>query len=300
MTLATLNYIGRFAPSPTGPLHLGSLYTALASFLEARSQQGQWLLRIEDLDPPREQPGATQAILQSLQAHGLHWDGDVIFQSQQSQRYENLIQQLLSDNKAFYCDCSRQQLKPLQGFYSAACQSKSFADTRNKAIRFKSLNLDMHFDDTIQGRQLSEPIPEGSVNDFVIKRRDGLYAYMLAVVIDDIEQNISHIVRGSDILPSTFKQLELYQCFEHKAPHYTHLPVITGENGQKLSKQNLAPAIKNEDARQNLLNCLKLLRQPLPENASQQSITQLLAHATKHWDIKRIAAKLDINSTADD
>lgn len=291
------HYIGRFAPSPTGPLHIGSLYTALASFLDAKSKQGHWLLRIEDLDPPREQAGATKAILHTLQAHGLHWNGDIIYQSLQSRRYEKVIQQLLNAGQAFYCNCSRQQLKSFHGFYSAACHHKQFSDLSNKAIRFKSKNTPIHFNDNIQQQQHSECIPKGTTNDFIIKRRDGLYAYMLAVVIDDIEQDINHIVRGSDILPSTFKQLELYQSLGMPTPHYSHLPIITANDGQKLSKQNLAPAIKNEDSTQNLLNCLQLLQQTPPPQTAHGSVAQILDHAVRHWDIKKVSTQMNINHT---
>ncbi|NRB37553.1 MAG: tRNA glutamyl-Q(34) synthetase GluQRS [Pseudomonadales bacterium] len=292
MTIST--YIGRFAPSPTGPLHLGSLYTALASFLDAKANNGQWLVRIEDLDPPREQAGATASILKTLSAHGLHWHGDISYQSQRQALYEKTCQQLLQNQQAFYCNCSRQQLKPFHGFYAGCCHSKHFENICNVALRFKSRNKAISFHDNILGPQHSETIPTSLFNDFIIKRRDGLYAYMLAVVIDDIDQGINHIIRGSDILDSTFKQLELYQTLQHTAPSYTHLPVISAANGQKLSKQNLAPAINNACAYKNLLSCLQLLQQTLPGDHFDENVAQLLNHAIKHWDKSKIPATLSI------
>ena len=234
-------YIGRFAPSPTGPLHLGSLFTALASFLEARSQQGSWLLRIEDLDPPREQAGATAAILDTLQAHGLQWDGDVIQQSQRCEVYQQRIQYLLKLNKAFYCQCSRRELTPYKGYYPKFCRHRTLTDIDKKAIRFLNDHPCLFFEDTLQGKMLADIIPQDLSNDFIIQRRDKLFAYQLAVVIDDIEQGVTAIMRGSDILDSTYKQIALYQAFQQAPPSYSHLPVITASNGQKLSKTKFSP-----------------------------------------------------------
>lgn len=287
-------YTGRFAPSPTGPLHLGSLYTALASFLEARSQAGQWLIRIEDLDPPREHAGATESILKTLSSHGLNSDTAVRYQSQHHPHYENIVSDLLATQQAFLCDCSRQQLKSYRGYYSGHCHDIHQASCKDKAVRFRSSNQSVSFSDSILGHQQQAAPPEGHFNDFVIKRRDGLYAYMLAVVIDDIEQGITHIVRGSDILDSSFKQIELYRCLEHSPPEYAHLPVISSDNGQKLSKQNLAPAINDDTACQNLLSCLQLLRQPIPTAQQSQNVSQILYFATRHWNKQRIPAMLSI------
>ena len=288
------SYVGRFAPSPTGPMHMGSLYTALASFLEAKSNNGQWLIRIEDIDPPREQAGATNAILKTLEKHGLRSDKKTCYQSLRLEKYQDTLDQLIKGQYAFYCDCSRQQLKPFHGFYSGHCRPIKHLSLNNKAIRLRSKNKPVSFIDDIQGAQRQDAPIAGYFNDFVIKRRDGLFAYMLAVVIDDIDQNITHIVRGSDILGSTFKQIELYECLKQPCPEYCHLPVIRAANGQKLSKQNLAPAINDENAIENLLSCLKLLRQPIPEKQHLQSISQLLDFAIKHWDKKRIPAMLSI------
>ena len=292
----TANYIGRFAPSPTGPLHLGSLYTALASYLDAKANQGLWLVRIEDLDPPREQTGASQTILDTLYAHGLHWDGKVLYQSQRHTIYQQNIDTLLQKKHAFACDCSRKQLKHYQGFYSGLCHNKTKRTMMDKAIRLKTNQSQQTFTDHILGPQISPKVPDNLFNDFVIKRRDGLFAYQLAVVIDDIEQGISHIVRGSDILDSTFKQMYLYASLHTPLPAYYHLPVLNQSNGQKLSKQNLAPAINNLDAINNLLHCLTLLGQITPPVSQQNRVEDIIHWAKDHWDKSKITAKISISA----
>lgn len=290
-----MNYIGRFAPSPTGPLHLGSLYTALASYLDAKANKGKWLVRIEDIDPPREIKGASKAQLKSLLAHGLQWDEEVLYQSLQSVRYNNIINALLEKNQAFACQCSRQQLKDFNGFYPGYCHKESFTQTNNKAIRLYSAALNIHFNDDILGLMHADTLPTDLHRDFVIKRRDELFAYQLAVVADDIHQGITHIMRGADILDSTFKQLTLYKALEHTPPSYSHLPVINADNGQKLSKQNLAPAIDDKQNCANLLSCLKLLQQPLPTNSHTLNQGQILQQAIQHWDKTKIPTCLAIN-----
>ena len=286
-------YIGRFAPSPTGPLHLGSLYTALASYLEAKSEQGIWLVRIEDLDPPREINGASTAILKCLQAHGLEWDNSVVYQSQRNEAYQTCIQQLLDDKKAFYCQCSRRQLASFGGYYPGFCRHSHLTKTTDTAIRFLNQKPILYFDDQIQGQMQTEKPPENFYNDFVIYRRDRLFAYQLAVVVDDITQGVTAITRGSDILDSTYKQLALYHIFDQKPPTYSHLPVITGNNGEKLSKQNLAPAINSQHAVSNLLSCLRLLQQEMPPRHIQQP-KEILRHAIRAWDKSRIPAQLSL------
>jgi glutamyl-Q tRNA(Asp) synthetase len=284
-------YIGRFAPSPTGPLHLGSLYTAVASYVDAKSQQGQWLLRIEDIDPPREQAGASTAIIKSLQAHGLHWDGEIIYQSLQNRAYEQQLQALLEDQQCFYCSCSRQQLQACNGAYSGECRGQLQARA-NCAIRFRvDTPVEQFFDHNLGLQQLAA-IPEACVHDFVIKRRDGLFAYQLAVTVDDIASGVNNIVRGSDILDSSFKQLSLYQGLKTAPAQYFHLPVLS-RHQQKLSKQNKAPAINNQQPCDNLQRVLQLLGQPTKQELNSPS--EILTFAVEHWDRRAIKKTLAIS-----
>ncbi|WP_235015413.1 tRNA glutamyl-Q(34) synthetase GluQRS [Oceanicoccus sp. KOV_DT_Chl] len=194
-------YIGRFAPSPTGLLHIGSLIGAVASYVDAKAHQGKWLVRIEDLDPPREITGAADAILHSLEQHGLHWDDSVMWQSQRHQAYQHTIEQLQSSNHIFYCSCSRSNLKANKGIYPGRCRHQQHPPKNAAAIRLVVPDQSIGFDDAIQGYYAQQLKQE--VGDFVLQRKDGLFAYQLAVVVDDQQQQISHIVRGSDLLDST-------------------------------------------------------------------------------------------------
>ena len=280
-------YRGRFAPSPTGPLHLGSLIAALASFLDARYCGGRWLLRIEDLDPPREQPGAATSILQSLHCHGLHWDEDVLYQSTRAAAYEAALTRLAQGGHLFSCDCTRATLGP-DGTCQRHCRDRRTPIAARCALR-ASVPADCRilFDDILQGPQRTALGTTGA--DFVVKRKDGLYAYQLAVVVDDAEQGITHIVRGCDLLDSTPRQVFLQQQLEYPTPQYCHLPVITTRQGQKFSKQNLAPALVNEDAVHNLRCALRFLHQSEPP-AELASVEQVLAHAIDHWALQRVPA----------
>lgn len=280
----SVSYIGRFAPSPTGLLHLGSLYTAVASYLDAKAHNGKWLVRIEDLDPPREQPGASDAIIQQLCDHGLHSDDSIVYQSQRLQHYQSACLQLLAKKQAFFCSCSRKALQDYQGFYPGFCRQCHQAPTTDTAIRLQVTQSIQEFIDASQGLQ-KNPLPAHLYDDFIIKRKDQLFAYQLAVVIDDIAQDVNHIVRGIDILPSTFRQLALYQTLGHKPPGYRHLPVISFGQ-QKLSKQNHAPALKSQNARENLCYVLQLLGQRKPKNS--QSVEHILETAIHHWQPEKI------------
>ena len=277
-------YIGRFAPSPTGPLHLGSLIAAVASYLDAKSQQGLWLLRMEDLDPPREQTGAAENILQCLQAHGLHWHGEVLWQSQQQQRYQAAVEQLIATGKAFYCRCSRSQLAQQQGIHAGNCQAQ--APYTGCAVRLRVTEQSLSFNDPLQGRV--QQLLHREVGDFVIQRKDQFYAYQLAVVLDDALQGVTHVVRGSDLLDSTPRQIFLQQQLALPTPQYVHIPVITNSAGHKLSKQTFAPALSPQQACQNLLKALYFLQQPLPPKSQQHDCSQILQWATAHWSLKAV------------
>ena len=288
-------YRGRFAPSPTGPLHLGSLIAALASYLDARHNSGSWLVRIDDLDPPREMPGSAQGILNSLQAHSLHWDEDPVWQSKQSPAYEEALASLAAQNKTFACDCSRQNLTIL-GCCQNNCEQEQNRVIKPAAIRVKvPPGSHLSFDDALQGPQNPEGM-EQHLSDFVIKRKDNLYAYQLAVVIDDARSGISHIVRGSDLMDSTPRQIALQQALELPTPHYAHLPVITNPEGQKFSKQNHAPALKNSDATQNIRRALAFLGQTTPPIALNNA-ESILAFAQQAWSINQVPHQLAIAAT---
>ena len=242
-TIATgKQYVGRFAPSPTGPLHFGSLVAAVASYLQARAHNGLWLLRIEDIDPPREQPGATDLILKALEAYGFAWDGGVIFQGQSNEAHEAALSRLLEQGMAYPCGCSRKALAdaprgPLGTIYPGTCRNGCDAD--ETAIRIRTDDEPITFVDGLQGAQTQRLETESG--DFVIRRRDGLIAYQLAVVVDDELEGITEVVRGIDIMESTQRQIWLQKLLGYRTPHYVHIPVITHPDGDKLSKLTGAP-----------------------------------------------------------
>lgn len=280
-------YVGRFAPSPTGPLHIGSLTCALASFLDARAAGGRWLVRIEDLDPPREQPGAADDILETLAAHGLVWDGEVVFQSRRTELYEAALVRLVADGHAFRCSLSRTQLESHGGRHPGRATSEAQFDSRDgHAWRLDVPDADIAFTDRIRGPQVFNPARDEG--PFVIRRRDGLFAYQLAVVVDDEAQGITDIVRGSDLLDSTPRQLLLQRCLNYRQPRYAHIPVLADGTGGKLSKQQQAAPVIPERRLANLqLALLALGQDPQPQAAS---VPELLAAATRGWRLSRVPA----------
>jgi glutamyl-Q tRNA(Asp) synthetase len=286
------NYRGRFAPSPTGPLHTGSLISALASYLDAKSNNGQWLLRIEDLDPPREIPGAAAAILASLRAHGLQWDEQPMWQSHRHAAYQCIIDHLLKTDNAYYCTCSRSTLRTSGGIYLGHCRDQHQQPDGESSIRLYVADSSIHMADAIQGSYCQNPAT--AFGDFVLRRKDLLYAYQLAVVADDEAQNITHIVRGSDLLESTPRQIYLQKLLAYKTPHYAHIPIITDLEGQKLSKQTFAAPLGNNRATDNLLTALIFLQQPLPPKSIQGSVTDILEWAIEHWSLSFVPETLAI------
>lgn len=279
------SYRGRFAPSPTGPLHLGSLVAALASLLHARSAGGAWLLRIEDIDPPREQPGASAAILHSLAQHGLHWDGDVLWQSQRRAAYDAALAALRSGGHLFACACSRRELGPA-GSCQRDCRSRRAPPDGPSALRVAvPLDFESRWQDPWQGTQ-HWPLGR-QLTDFVVRRKDGFYAYQLAVVVDDAHQGITDIVRGADLLDSTPRQHLLQQLLGYPQPRYAHIPVLADSSGQKLSKQSLAPALDDATALDNLRLALHYLGQPAPP-AAANGTRALLDFALRHWSPWRL------------
>ncbi|MCV6623571.1 MAG: tRNA glutamyl-Q(34) synthetase GluQRS [Cellvibrionaceae bacterium] len=285
------SYIGRFAPSPTGPLHMGSLLAALASFLDARSQQGKWLIRIEDLDPPREQAGATDSILSSLEAHGLLHDDEICFQSQRHERYLEVLEQLLELDAIFPCQCSRQELAANRGIHNGRCHvGEVKLQSPGWAWRAAIRAINLQFEDGLKGIQ--EQALAEEVGDFVLLRKDGLFAYQLAVVVDDIDFNVSHIVRGEDLLSSTARQIYLYELLNCTAAKYFHLPLILNTQGQKLSKQNHAPAIQSSQASENIYHCLQLLGQNPKAELKGAPCKELIQWGIDNWNLENIPGKL--------
>ncbi len=299
-TAANIPYIGRFAPSPTGPLHFGSLLAALASYLDARSHNGKWLIRIEDLDPPREMPGAKERILQALEVYQLYSDEPILYQSQRSELYQQALDQLISQQAAFACTCSRKQLAETQGIHFGPCQANTSLANTQFAWRFdcqspavKQQYFDqagqsqlgaenqISFHDALQGT-FSQSLA-GDIGDFVIKRKDQLWAYQLAMVVDDYLQGVNHVVRGIDLIDSTLRQNMLQGALNYPIPHYAHIPVACAENGQKLSKQNLAPALDLDNPKATLWRALSWLRQEPPKNLYHSSVKEMLAWAIEHW-----------------
>lgn len=281
-------YIGRFAPSPSGPLHFGSLVSALASYLDAKANRGQWLVRMEDLDPPREQPGASNEILRSLEDHGLYWDGEVIYQSQRNPAYQDCLDNLLAAGFAYACTCSRQDLASMGGIYNGRCRTRQPAAGETYSLRLKLYDLPgrstselIRFEDLIQGPQAQNLRTQAG--DQILKRRDGYYAYQLAVAVDDIAQGVTHIIRGSDLLEVTGRQLFLFELLGAPLPQFGHVPLAMQANGQKLSKQNHAKAIDGKLASKNLWRGLEFLGQNPPADLADSSTRELLDWAIRHW-----------------
>ncbi len=284
MPTHTAKYRGRFAPSPTGPLHLGSLIAALASYLDARHAGGEWLVRMEDLDPPREEPGAATAILESLERHGMTWDDAVMWQGERGDAYAQALAQLTRENKLFECLCTRAELGP-DGACAGRCASKPRDNNTPRALRVRVPEATVvEFNDRLQGTQtlnLGAMLP-----DFTLRRKDGLFAYQLAVVVDDAAQGITHIVRGSDLLDSTFRQVCLQRELHLPQPDYCHIPVITTQAGQKFSKQNQAPPLDSTRAGCNLRLALRFLGQTSPP--ARLPLKDILRFATEHWSLAQI------------
>lgn len=272
----TPQYVGRFAPTPSGPLHLGSLLTAVASWLDARTRQGTWLIRIDDLDTPRVDPRAEPAILAALEAHGLDWDGPVHRQSDHVERHQRAIRQL--GGKCFACDCTRRELRGLAR-YPGTCRDRGLVHG-GKALRVRAEVAAPAFTDRVQG-----PVDiRRTVGDFVVQRRDGYAAYPLAVVVDDLLTGVNNVVRGADLLENTAEQLLLMQWLGVDPPVYAHLPVVVEATGVKLSKHNRATAIDNRWAPHNLAAVLSLLGFDAPLDR----VETMLAWAVGNWEIARV------------
>jgi glutamyl-Q tRNA(Asp) synthetase len=281
-----MDYVGRFAPSPTGPLHYGSLVAALASFLDARHAGGKWLLRIENLDPPRESIDAPGEIVRQLLALGLQWDLEVLYQSNRLKSYDAAIQSI--QTFTFPCTCSR---KSVPDIYPGTCRlRKHLPHGEQYAVRLQVPKHSVSTNDRRLGLQTWDL--EKKVGDFIIKRKDGLHSYQLAVVVDDIHYSVSHIVRGNDLLDSTPRQLALYERFEVSPPEYLHIPVLVDKSGNKLSKQAHAKPVDTSDALTTIRRALSDLGQNTHEYSS--SAKELLEKAASSWDPATIPNVHDI------
>ena len=280
-----MTYIGRFAPSPSGPLHFGSLITALASYCDAKAHNGLWLVRMEDIDPPREMPGAKQLILQQLEAFGLHWDQQVIYQSERLALYQQQIDTWLTEDLAYACSCTRKRMKSINHIYDGYCRNQN-NPIDNCAIRFSNNSRENQFDDLIY--QTCELPPSHAQQDFIIKRKDGLIAYQLAVCVDDVAQGISHVVRGYDLLDTTIWQKALIAQLGGNIPAYAHIPLAYAKDGRKLSKQNGASAIEVAQAAQLLFAALEHLGQQPPKALSTENVETIISWAVKHWQRKKV------------
>ena len=295
-------YRGRFAPSPTGPLHFGSLATALGSYLDARAHGGEWLLRIEDLDPPREQPGAADAIMRALETHGLHWDGPVLYQHTRLDAYQAAVEYLLGKNMAYPCTCSRREIADsgmhgLEGpVYPGTCRNRLHNDMQTPGIRLRvPLDETLSFHDVLQG-SVNQHLAK-DIGDFIVRRADGHFAYQLAVVLDDAFQDINHVVRGADLLISTPRQIYLQHLFGLTPCLYMHLPVALDRNGAKISKQAQAAQPDGKSPSKDLFRSLQFLGQSPPADLQTASPHELLYWAVAHWQPMLIQGVLNRSPT---
>ncbi len=285
-------YRGRFAPSPTGPLHFGSLVAAVGSFLEARTRGGEWLVRMEDLDPPRIVPGAADDILRTLQACGMEWDGAVATQSTRHDAYHSALHRLREKGLVYPCACSRREIADsaiagVEGLvYPGTCRAGLPAGKSARALRIGTRGARAAFDDALQGH-IAQDV-ERDFGDFVLYRADDVFAYQLAVVVDDAEQGITNIVRGADLLASTPRQIYLQQLLGLPRPRYGHLPVAVNASGEKLSKQTFAAPIDAGDPSPALVAALSFLGQEPPAGLAHGTVKELWDWALKSWSLIRV------------
>ena len=284
-------YRGRFAPSPTGPLHFGSLVSAVGSYCQAKSQGGEWLVRMEDLDPPREALGAADDILRTLEAYHLNWDGTVLFQSQRLDAYEEALDQLSTNGYSFPCSCTRKSIAETNqdtslDIYPGTCRNGLAPGATARSTRVKVKSAMVTFHDSLQGVQ--EIQLDSDVGDFVVKRADGLFAYHLAVVVDDAFQGISEIVRGTDLLDSTAHHIYLQELLSYHTPQYVHHPISVNAQGEKLSKQTHAPAIDTTHLGAMLEKALTFLGHRPDTNVINANPETLLEWAVSNWNLQRV------------
>ena len=288
----TDRYVGRFAPTPSGPLHFGSIVAALGSYLQAKKNHGKWLVRIEDIDTPRIQPGAIEAILGTLERLCLHWDGEILIQSQRISVYTDILQQLEKNGLVYPCICPRRLTKGTP--YPGTCRNGVKTNRKSAALRIRVIPESAGFNDRIQGTFTQHL--ENDVGDFVLKRSDGLVAYHLAVVIDDEMQGITEIVRGCDLLDSTPRQIYLQNILKYKTPAYVHLPIAANEQGLKISKQNHAPGVNVKKGVKALYKALEFLGQRPDILLLDSDIQDVVNWGVEHWDISKVPAQTSIQT----
>ncbi len=289
--------VGRFAPSPTGPLHFGTLLAALGSYLQAKCCAGRWLVRIEDLDPPRVVPGAADAMLRLLEHLGFAWDGEIIYQSHRFERYQQVLEQICEQGEVFACNCTRREIlasAPHPGeegpVYPGTCREGMGGSRSERAMRLRVPDEEIFFHDGIFGEQMQNL--EKEVGDFVLHRSDGLFAYQLAVVVDDIDAGVTQVVRGADLLSSTPRQLYLYRCLDTIPPEYFHLPLALGDHGKKLSKRNgEIGLITRANGSSMVWRALDFLNQSPPKELINASPSELLCWGLENYHPEKILAK---------
>ncbi|MEO5342317.1 MAG: tRNA glutamyl-Q(34) synthetase GluQRS [Gammaproteobacteria bacterium SHHR-1] len=288
---ARLPYCGRFAPSPTGTLHFGSLVAALASYADARAAAGRWLVRIENLDPPREVPGSADRILRALEAFGFAWDGPVLYQSERSTLYREVCEDLKRQGLAYVCSCSRKQIAArapsgIEGpIYPGSCRRAGLVDRTGRALRLLTQEQAIDFDDRIQG-PLRQRV-QSEFGDFVIRRADGPFAYQLAVVVDDWQQGVNQVVRGCDLLHSSTRQIHLQRCLGAPRPGYAHLPLVLDRQGRKLSKSSADQPLDPANPLPALRAAWGFLDQPAPP-AQIERLDEFWDWALANWSLARI------------
>jgi glutamyl-Q tRNA(Asp) synthetase len=298
-------YRGRFAPSPTGPLHFGSLLAALASALEARANDGQWLLRMEDVDAPRCSQAYADEILRTLEIYGFVWDGPLVWQRQRTAEYATALEQLRGSGSAFPCACTRRELadSEIHGFavdgaslYPGTCRNGLAPGKAARAWRLAVGDAQVSFSDAVQGRVESTLAVD--VGDFVLLRADNIFAYQLAVVVDDAATGITHIVRGADLLHSTARQIFLQQCLGLPTPNYAHIPIAVNAAGEKLSKQTGAMALDKANPSAELVAALRFFAQSPPDELCKASVAEVWQWAFAHWSLAKVPRVMAQNYNA--
>ncbi|GMR16420.1 MAG: tRNA glutamyl-Q(34) synthetase GluQRS [Gammaproteobacteria bacterium] len=296
------SYRGRFAPSPTGPLHFGSLVAAVGSYLQAKHQNGEWFVRIDDIDPPREQKGAADDILKTLEAFGFEWDQSVLYQSSRLKHYQEVVDHLIKQQLAYPCSCSRTSILKKTGqtkgetIYPGFCRNRPLKKSSEYSIRLNCNNALIRFNDPVQGKQTINL--DKQVGDFIIQRRDQLFSYQLASGLDDAEQGITEVVRGADLLSCTPSHLHVQHVLNLPSPQYCHLPIALNDAGQKLSKQNHAKAIFARESAELLYKTLKFLGQMPSIHLMKANQEDIWSWAKTHWQLERVPKKLQLESKA--
>jgi glutamyl-Q tRNA(Asp) synthetase len=285
-------YVGRFAPTPSGDLHLGSLYTAAASYLDARAHGGRWLLRMEDLDRPREVPGSAAGILETLERFGFEWDGPVERQSGRTEFYENALRRLRAAHLTFACACSRAQLED-ELRYPGTCRHRGLAEAPNTGLRLAVDSRTIEFTDRVQGSFRQDVA--AAVGDIVLKRRDQLHAYVLAVVVDDAQQGVTHVVRGADLLDNTPRQILLQQLLGLPEPLYAHVPLLIEADGGKLAKSRRSVQLGRDAVLPQLLKVLSMLGLAPPASLNGAAVSAVWAWAIGKWEVEGVPRRLELH-----